>query len=71
MKNDNIHMLQYVAGTLYGITTMMDDAQPLKNVLASLSEEVSNVVISETIDRDEETEIGRVNIYMDDGDDGR
>lgn len=72
MKQENIYMLQYVAGALHGISTMMyDDEGDLKNVLSSLSEEVSNVVISETIDKEEETK-AKVSIYMDDGgDDGK
>lgn len=72
MKQENIYMLQYVAGALHGISTMMyDDEGDLKNVLSSLSEEVSNVVISETIEREEETK-AKVSIYMDDGgDDGK
>lgn len=72
MMNENIHMLQYVAGALYGISLMMGDGD-LKTALASLSEEVSNVVISETIDTEpEQQDTGHVNIYMDDeGDDGR
>ena len=72
MKQENIYMLQYVAGALHGICTMMSDTdEELKNVLSSLSEEVSNVVISETIDKEEETK-AKVSIYMDDGgDDGK
>lgn len=72
MKQENIYMLQYVAGALHGISTMMSDIDgDLKNVLGSLSEEVSNVVISETIDKEEEVK-SRVSIYMDDGgDDGK
>ena len=72
MKQENIYMLQYVAGALHGICTMMSDTdEELKNVLSSLSEEVSNVVISETIDKEEETK-SKVSIYMDDGgDDGK
>jgi hypothetical protein len=72
MKQENIYMLQYVAGALHGICTMMDEAdKELKNVLFSLSEEVSNVVISETIDKEEEAK-SKVSIYMDDGgDDGK
>lgn len=72
MKQENIYMLQYVAGALHGISTMMyDDKGDLKNMLSSLSEEVSNVVISETIDKEEETKT-KVSIYMDDGgDDGK
>lgn len=72
MKQENIYMLQYVAGVLHGISTVLTDADvDLKNVLGSLSEEVSNVVISETIDKEEETK-SKVSIYMDDGgDDGK
>ena len=72
MKQENIYMLQYVAGALHGISTVLTDGdEDLKNVLGSLSEEVSNVVISETIDKEEETK-SRVSIYMDDGgDDGK
>lgn len=72
MKQENIYMLQYVAGALHGISTMMSETdKELKNVLFSLSEEVSDVVISETIDKEEETK-SRVSIYMDDGgDDGK
>lgn len=72
MKQENIYMLQYVAGALHGISTVLTDSDlDLKNVLGSLSEEVSNVVISETIEREEETK-AKVSIYMDDGgDDGK
>lgn len=72
MKQENIYMLQYVAGALHGICTMMSEAdEELKNVLSSLGEEVSNVVISETIDKEEEAKT-KVSIYMDDGgDDGK
>lgn len=72
MKQENVYMLQYVAGALHGISTVLTDSDvDLKNVLGSLSEEVSNVVISETIDREEETK-AKVSIYMDDGgDDGK
>ena len=72
MKQENIYMLQYVAGALHGICTMMSETdEELKNVLSSLSEEVSNVVISETIGKEEETK-SKVSIYMDDGgDDGK
>lgn len=72
MKQENIYMLQYVAGALHGICTMMSETdEELKNVLSSLGEEVSNVVISETIDKEEETK-AKVSIYMDDGgDDGK
>ena len=72
MKQENIYMLQYVAGALHGISTVLTDADDdLKNVLGSLSEEVSNVVISETIERDEDAK-SKVSIYMDDGgDDGK
>lgn len=72
MKNENVYMLQYVAGALHGISLMIDedDSGELKQTLSSLSEEVSNVVISETIDREEEKP--KVNIYLDDeGDDGK
>lgn len=72
MKPENVNMLQYVAGALYGISLMMGDSLmtgdtdgELKAALASLSEEVSNVVISETIDREDAP--GKVNIYVDDG----
>ena len=72
MKQENIYMLQYVAGALHGISTMMPEAdKELKNVLFSLSEEVSNVVISETVEKEEEAKL-KVSIYMDDGgDDGK
>lgn len=72
MKQENIYMLQYVAGVLHGISTVLTDSDAdLRNVLGSLSEEVSNVVISETIDKEEETK-AKVSIYMDDGgDDGK
>ena len=75
MKQENIYMLQYVAGALHGICTMIDEDdstnRELKQTLSSLSEEVSNVVISETIDKEEETK-SKVSIYMDDGgDDGK
>lgn len=72
MKQENIYMLQYVAGALHGISTVLTDSDvDLKNVLGSLSEEVSNVVISETIEREEEAK-SKVSIYMDDGgDDGK
>ena len=72
MKQENIYMLQYVAGVLHGISTVLTDSDAdLRNVLGSLSEEVSNVVISETIDKEEETNT-KVSIYMDDGgDDGK
>ena len=75
MKQENIYMLQYVAGALHGICTMIDENDStnleLKQTLSSLSEEVSNVVISETIDKEEEAK-SRVSIYMDDGgDDGK
>lgn len=72
MKQENIYMLQYVAGALHGICAMMSEGgKELKNVLFSLSEEVSNVVISETIDRESEVK-SKVSIYMDDGgDDGK
>lgn len=72
MKQENIYMLQYVAGVLHGISTVLTDADvDLKNVLGSLSEEVSNVVISETIDHEDEVK-SKVSIYMDDGgDDGK
>lgn len=74
MKNENVYMLQYVAGALHGISMMIDEddsgQRELKQTLSGLSEEVSNVVISETIDREEEKP--KVNIYLDDeGDDGK
>lgn len=67
MKQENIYMLQYVAGALHGISTVLTDSDvDLKNVLGGLSEEVSNVVINETVGRE------KVSIYMDDGgDDGK
>ena len=70
MKQENVYMLQYVAGALHGLSVMMGEAdEDLKRTLSSLSEEVSNVVISETLDRDEPK---NVSIYMDDGgDDGK
>ena len=72
MKQENIYMLQYVAGALHGLSVMLGEAdEDLKRTLSSLSEEVSNVVISETIDKEEEAK-SKVSIYMDDGgDDGK
>lgn len=74
MKSKNLLTLNYVAGALYAFSQVMDDETDIRDMMASFSESLSSVVISETIDREEDDKpFGEkhVSFYMDDTDDGK